>query len=331
MGEKTVTQDQIKEIQQRSESETLIISRVAVHDPTLVLRRASLLSAFLSGRSERTNSAYRQDLEDFRAFVKADTLEEAACVLLLHGHGEANGLALAYKANLMGRDLQAATINRRLAALRSLVKLARTLGKVAWCLNVDNVKAYPYRDTRGPGRAPVRLVLVKLEKRLDRKAKRDRALIRLLSDLALRVGEVISLDLEHIDLEAGTISVLGKGRTARETYTLPEDTRAALRDWLEARGLEPGPLFINMDRASKRGRLTATSVWRITRKYGLGHPHGLRHTAITQALDITGGDIRAVQRFSRHKDPRTLILYDDNRTDLGGEVARRVAASFSAF
>ncbi len=96
-------------------------------------------------------------------------------------------------------------------------------------------------------------------------------------------------------------------------------------------GLETGPLFINMDRASKRGRLTATSVWRITTKYGLGHPHGLRHTAITQALDITGGDIRAVQCFSRHKDPRTLILYDDNRTDLGGKVARRVAASFSAF
>ncbi len=97
-------------------------------------------------------------------------------------------------------------------------------------------------------------------------------------------------------------------------------------------GLETGPLFINMDRASKRGRLTATSVWRITTKYGLGvTPHGLRHTAITQALDITGGDIRAVQCFSRHKDPRTLILYDDNRTDLGGEVARRVAASFSAF
>ncbi len=113
-----MTQDQIKEIQQISESETQINSLVedtftvtipvpvglaspvpvAVHDPTLVLRRGSLVSAFLSGRSERTNSAYRQDLEDFRAFVKADTLEEAACVLLLHGHGEANGLALAYKA-----------------------------------------------------------------------------------------------------------------------------------------------------------------------------------------------------------------------------------------
>ena len=54
-------------------------------------------------------------------------------------------------------------------------------------------------------------------------------------------------------------------------------------------------------------------------------PHGLRHAAITAALDLTG-DLQAVQRFSRHKDVRTLTVYDDNRQDLGGDVARRVAA-----
>jgi integrase/recombinase XerC len=37
--------------------------------------------------------------------------------------------------------------------------------------------------------------------------------------------------------------------------------------------------------------------------------------------------VRAVQRFSRHKDIRTLQLYDDNRQDLAGEVARRIAAA----
>jgi integrase/recombinase XerC len=47
--------------------------------------------------------------------------------------------------------LQAATINRRLAALRSLVKLTNTLGLVSWTLAVENVKAQAYRDTRGPG------------------------------------------------------------------------------------------------------------------------------------------------------------------------------------
>jgi len=54
-------------------------------------------------------------------------------------------------------------------------------------------------------------------------------------------------------------------------------------------------------------------------------PHGLRHAAITAALDATGGDVRAVQKFSRHRDVRVLQRYDDNRRDLAGGVARRVA------
>ena len=55
-------------------------------------------------------------------------------------------------------------------------------------------------------------------------------------------------------------------------------------------------------------------------------PHGLRHAAITAALDLTG-DLRAVQRFSRHRDVRVLTRYDDNRADLGGVVARTVASA----
>ena len=54
---------------------------------------ARLVDAFLSGRNERTLQAYRQDLEDFRGFVGALTLDEAARLLLGWGHGEANGIA----------------------------------------------------------------------------------------------------------------------------------------------------------------------------------------------------------------------------------------------
>lgn len=58
------------------------------------------------------------------------------------------------------------------------------------------------------------------------------------------------------------------------------------------------------------------------RKAGVAvRPHGLRHSAITEALDLTG-DVRKVQRFSRHKNLAVLMVYDDNRRDLGGEVAR---------
>jgi integrase/recombinase XerC len=134
-----------------------------------------LLAAFLAGRSECTRRAYRQDLDDFRRFLEVDKVSEAAHLLLSRGHGNANAVALAWRADLQERGLQSATINRRLAALRSLVQLARTLGIVPWTLEVKNARAESYRDTRGPGRRGVRLLLDELERRGDKKGLRDGA------------------------------------------------------------------------------------------------------------------------------------------------------------
>lgn len=291
-----------------------------------------LVDAFLSGRNARTLEAYGRDLEDFRAFVRSLTLDEAAGELLGRGHGEANALALAYKTSLVERKLAAATVNRRLAALRSLVKLARTLGHVPWTLEVESAKGEAYRDTRGPGRGAVRRMLDRLDARLDQKGRRDRAIVRLLFDVAFRRGEVVSLDLEHVDLEAGTIAVLGKGRTGRAKVTLPEPTKAALSAWIEVRGSEAGPLFVSLDRAARGHRLTGKTLYKMIRELGEDldlrvRPHGLRHAAITEALELTGGNVRAVQRFSRHKDLRVLTVYDDNRADLAGEVATLVSGA----
>jgi len=291
-----------------------------------------LVDAFLAGRNERTMKAYQNDLEDFAAFVKVSTADEAARLLLAHGQGQANELVLRYKAELVDRGLAAATINRRLAALRAMVKLGRTLGIVPWALEVSNLRAEPYRDTKGPGRAGFRRLLDELDERMDDKGRRDRAILRLLFDLALRRGEVVSLDVVDLDLEAGTVAVLGKGRTGKIKLTLPGPTRDALRSWLDVWGNKAGPLFVNFDRAGKGRRLTATSVYRLVRDLGLKaglkvRPHGLRHAAITEALDLTGGDVRKVARFSRHKDLRTLNVYDDARADLGGEVAALVAGA----
>ncbi len=292
-----------------------------------------LLAAFFAGRSPLTLRAYQRDLEDFRRFAGVPTMAHAAALLLAHGHGPANGLALAYRADLIARGLAAATINRRLAALRSLVKIARTLGFVPWTLEVSNVKSQAYRDTRGPGDAGYRLLLATLDHRRGPAAHRDRAAVRLLFDLALRRAEVVSLDVAHVDLDKSVLWVLGKGQTERVPLTLPDPTRAALVAWLAVRGAAPGPLFVNFDRARKGlgQRLTGRSLHRIVRDLGAAaglkevRPHGLRHAAITAALDRTGGDIRAVQRFSRHRDVRVLAVYDDNREDLGGRVARLVA------
>lgn len=300
-----------------------------------------LVGAFLAGRNAQTFAAYRADLEDFRGFlVRSSRLapsasaDEAARLLLSRGHGAANGVALAYRADLLERAFAAATVNRRLAALRSVVKLAGTLGIVPWKLEVAAVEAQGYRDTRGPGADGVRRMLDALDERLDAKARRDRALVRLLFDLALRRAEAVRLDLEDLDLEAGTVEVLGKKRTQKERLTLPASTRASLVDWLAVRGTAPGPLFVNFDRAGKGRRLTGRSVARVVEALGekaklsrAVRPHGLRHAAITEALERTNGNLRLVQRFSRHRDARVLAVYDDNRADLGGDVARLVAAA----
>ncbi|HEV2970991.1 MAG TPA: tyrosine-type recombinase/integrase [Pirellulales bacterium] len=292
-----------------------------------------LLDDFLAGLKPNTLRTYRQGLADFASFVGAADANDAAGILLAGGHGEANHLALAYRANMVERDLSANTINNRLAAIRSLVKLARTLGMIGWAIDVGNVKARPYRDTAGCGATGYRLLLEYLDRRANTKTIRDRAIVRLLFERALRRNEVASLDVAHLDVDAGTIGVLGKGHTDRETLTLPEPTRRALADWLAIRGNEPGPLFINLDRARKgTGRLTGAGIFAIVTALGDAtgqrvRPHGLRHAAITKALDATGGDVRAVQKFSRHAKVDTVLVYDDARRDLGGDVAKLVAGN----
>jgi len=42
-------------------------------------------------------------------------------------------------------------------------------------------------------------------------------------------------------------------------------------------------------------------------------PHRIRHSAITAALDATDGNVRKVQKLSRHKNLNTLMIYDHNR------------------
>jgi integrase/recombinase XerC len=289
-----------------------------------------LVAAFLAGRSPQTVRAYHTDLADFAACTGVSGIAEAAAQLLASGHGTANETVLHFRSQLQARGLAPATINRRLAALRSLVKLARTLGLVPWILEVEGVRTESYRDTRGPGHAGFRQLLAVLDGRLEPKAIRDRALLRLLYDLGLRRAEVVGLDVEDFDAAAGTVAVLGKGRTQKVNLTLPPETMEALAAWLAVRGVPSGSMFTALDRVSGGKRLSGMGLYLVVRQIGERagisvRPHGLRHAAITRALDLTGGDIRSVQRFSRHKDVRLLQRYDDNRQDLGGVVARRLA------
>ena len=113
----------------------------------------------------------------------------------------------------------------------------------------------------------------------------------------------------------------GKG-TATQTIDLPSVTVAAVADWLETRGERrtDAPLFSALDFANNGHRLTGEAMRYIVDKLSQASgitkkmsPHRIRHSSITAALDATGGNLRQVQKLSRHADPRTLMIYDDNR------------------
>lgn len=286
-------------------------------------RYAFLLQAFFSGRNPNTLRNYSKALKDFAGFIGAPTGERAVERLFGGPPGEANAIALAYRDELVRRKLAPNTINVRLAALRTVGKLARMLGLVPWELEVGSLKVQVYRDTSGPGKEAVLKVLRELDQKTDRISIRDRAIIRLIYENALRRKEVCGLDLGDYVPEKDGLWILGKGRLERELITLAPKAKLALEAWIAVRGRDPGPLFINFDPTGKGDkRLSGMSVWRIVRKYGLGWPHAIRHTAITEALDKTGGDVRKVQKFSRHKKTETLMMYDDNRRDFAGEISR---------
>lgn len=294
-----------------------------------------LLEAFLSNRTHETWRGYRQDLLDFSLYLGAKTPEEAVAHLLDQNQAEANALIFAYRRSLLERNLASSTVNRKLSTIRSLLKLARILGLCTYSIEIENLKVELYRDTRGPGTDGVRKMMDILKDRPDPKSCRDFAMLRLLYDLALRRTEVVSLDLSHLDLEEKALWVLGKDRNNRQRLSLPPETYTALAAWVKVRRKlsdEPGPLFLSFSPAHPKGRLSDSALYRIVR--GLGEkvglkvrPHGLRHAAITEALDVTRGDVRAVQRFSRHKSLNILLMYDDQRRDLAGEVSRLVAKS----
>jgi integrase/recombinase XerC len=301
-----------------------------VAEPPSVPECYRLVNLFLNARNPRTRAAYQADLEDFRCYMHAPTPANAAHWLLGGLPTVANEFALRYQSKMIERGLQAATVNRRRATLRSLVKFANTLGLVPWTLSVENLPVPAYRGTDGPDRDGFRAMLDAAGAQPGPKGLRDVALLRLLHDLGLRRSEAVRLDIDDVDLPGNRILILGRGRSQKELVNLPEPTWVALAAWLEARGPEPGPLFVNFDRSGKGHRLTGTAVYhivgRLGTKAGLAvRPQELRRLAITTALDRTDGDVRAVAEFSRHKDLRPLSRYRDNRQDLAGKVSRLVA------
>lgn len=294
--------------------------------------------AFLRRRSKNTLDAYRRDLDAFAKYRDLDNGQVAAEGFVAFGAGYAHQIALGWQNHMLEEEgLAPATINRRISSLRSLIKMAGSLGMITWDLKIENVPSKSYRDTSGPGAENVRKLLKYADDVVDNegnptlKGRRDAAIVHTLFGLALRRFELLNLDLKDVDFDRRRISITGKGRTEPEFVTMSTPVIAALKRWLELRGAKPGPLFTSLDPAEKGdGRLVGSSIRRIVRKLGAKvglevWPHALRHSGVTVVLDATDGDVRAAQRFARHKNINTTMIYDDNRKDLGGAAAEKMA------
>lgn len=274
-----------------------------------------LYNVWLQSLSKNTQRAYARDLTAFTTWKGIDGAEALTKLLSKMPAAQGNMLALEWQNELVRRKLSPATINRMGAALNSFVKLLRMNGWVNWTIEIPKRHAKSYKDTKGCGSDAVEAVIQHLAEQNSPKSARDETILRLIWGLGLRRGELAHLEIEHLDLKTKKIMILGKGRHEQEALDLTEKLICALQKWLKHRGTKPGALFCNFSRSNAEKRLTEQGVWRITRSYGLGRAHGVRHAAITTALDKTKGDVRTVMRFSRHRDLNTLMIYDDNRRD----------------
>lgn len=292
-----------------------------------------LLNTFLYGRSEKTRRAYKRDLWDFTEFCEEKDLITTIRLLIGTGQAGANLMALDFKEHLIRSGKAPASINRKLASLRSLTRMARVIGLISWTLEVSNVANESYRDTSGPGLNAISVALNHLSNKSKPKALRDIAIFRMLYDLGLRRAEISKLDFEDLDMANKKIQVLGKGKRTKVVMSLSSSSTEALQRWIEIRGTESGPLFYNFDRAKKGLRLSDTSIYRIVRKIGneIGvkmRPHGIRHTAITEACKIAVKEqipLEEIIQFSRHKDIRTLLIYRDREENLQGRISNLIA------
>jgi integrase/recombinase XerC len=285
----------------------------------------NVLSQFLlDKRNPGTRLAYEKDLNDFFRSTTGNLATKDTVMEFLHlERSAAVGVVLNYKAKLFEKGLAESTVNRRLASIKTLCSMGRKLGVCQFTLeDVKGERVQQYRDTSGISPEEYRQVL-DLCDRTKINGIRDYALLKLLWDNALRRNEVSLLNYGDFEPSAKELIILGKGKgTQTEIIGLSTSTTNALLEWSSAyKHKKPkAPLFVALDFQHKGHRITGDGIYKLVRRYckqaGITKrmsPHRVRHSSITAALDATDGNVRKVQKLSRHRQIDTLMIYDDNR------------------
>ncbi|MDC7807431.1 tyrosine recombinase XerC [Luteimonas sp BLCC-B24] len=252
--------------------------------------------------SAHTLDAYRRDLAALVSWTEAAGRRELRA---LQGDDIRAFVAAGHRGGLSPKSLQ-----RRLSACRSFYQ---------WLLKHGHIAANPAAGVRGP-KAPrnlpqvldvdeaTQLVEVPVEAPLG---LRDRALLELFYSSGLRLSELVALRWRDLDLDAGLVTVLGKGSRQR---SVPVGSHAcrALADWrADSGGAAQAPVFPGRGGGPITARAVQLRIRLLAQRQGLFkrvHPHLLRHSFASHVLE-SSGDLRGVQELLGHADIATTQIY----------------------
>jgi len=281
------------------------------HAPAAFAEPIEAYLAFITlerGFSKHTIAGYRRDLDQAAEFLANRGVADWRAVT--------GALAAEWIQSLSARSLAAASLARKLSALRNLARFL-----VREKVRDDDFTtslAGPKLMRRIPGTL-THAVITRLLAAVsggDPRALRDRALLELFYSSGLRVSELAALLLQQVDLEHGFLRVFGKGSKER---VVPIGGKAtdALAVYLASgrpyfvRPRTGSQLFLNRN----GGALSRVMLWMLVKKYARRagitknvKPHGLRHSFATHLL--TGGaDLRAIQEMLGHASISTTQIY----------------------
>lgn len=265
------------------------------------------------GLMENSVVAYTDDLRHYLAFLAEHHIVPA----------EAGAdTVVAYLARLQGKRLAPATVSRRLTVVRLF---HRFLVREGVC---DRDPTLHLPSPKQPPTLPQFLTVTEAHELLERMKEftmnathasplllRDYAILELLYATGLRVGELVTLRVDSVNLETGFVRVMGKGGKER-LVPLGKAAIAALCRYLN----EGRPHLDNREGTpflflSRRGKaLQRETVIRLIARYTqefLGRklsPHKLRHTFATHLL-LGGSDLRSIQEMLGHSRITTTQRY----------------------
>jgi integrase/recombinase XerD len=264
--------------------------------------------------SENTVAAYRNDLGQFLEFV-----EKRAGSRLVEWSAISEADIEDYLTFMKHKDqpYASSTIARKVAAIKSFFN---------YLVTQEVIDANPTVDIDSPKvkkRLPQTLTFDEVERLLETptggksaKTLRDTALLRVLYETGMRVTEVVSIQLEDVDLERSLLHSPTRQGEARE-IPLADSTRALLDEYLAegrpqlANDAHERALFLN-----HRGeKLTRQGLWLIIKGYarqaGLNTevtPHTLRHSFAVHRL-TQGSRLEDIQRLLGHANISTTQIY----------------------